>query len=132
MPTTIYLKSVKPASEQDAQKVATYNTVVDEHDQGLGGRLTLDINGTGTTDLSRAQALNRWIKFTGALTGARTVRFPVSLGVLGSYEIWNATSGAFSLTLKTTAGGSGFTVTQSKKVIASHDGTEMYAWSTEV
>lgn len=133
MASTTYLKSVKPTSEQDAQKVATYNDIADEHDSSLGGILTLDIAGTGTIDLTKAQALNPVIKFTGALTaGGRIVRFPITLGTLRRFTIWNATTGAFSLTLKTTAGGTGLVVTQTKKVDVFHDGTEVYASSAEV
>lgn len=132
MASTTNLKSVKPVSEHDAQKVATYNTVADDYDTAIAGMLTFDAAGTGTTDLSRIQALHRVIKFTGVLTGARTIRFPVSLGTNRAFVIWNATTGAFSLTLKTTAGGTGLVVTQTKKVHAFHDGTEFYASSPEV
>lgn len=133
MASTSYLKLVKPVSEHDANKITTLNVEADDLDLGLGGMLTLDIAGTGTTDLTRAQALNPVIKLTGLLTtGGRIVRFPVSLGTLRRFTIWNTTTGAFTVTLKTTVGGTGLVVTQTKKVNVFHDGTEVYASSAEV
>lgn len=132
MASTTNLKIVKNVSEQDAQKVATINTGTDDIDAVIAGMLSVDIAGTGTTDLTRVQALNSVIKFTGVLTGARTIRFPISLGTGRTFMIWNATTGAFSLTLKTTVGGTGLVVTQTKKVNIFHDGTEVYASSAEI
>lgn len=133
MASTANLKLVKNVSEHDATKIVTINTEMDDLDAAVGGMLILDIAGTGTTDLTRAQALNPVIKLTGLLTtGGRIVRFPISLGTLRRFTIWNATTGAFTVTLKTTVGGTGLVVTQTKKVNVFHDGTEVYGSSAEV
>lgn len=127
MGTTTYLKSTKPASEQDAQKVATYNVLADDHDVGIAGMLTRDIAGTGAYTLTRAEALNPVIKFTGTLTGNRTISLPVSLGTNRAIIIWNATSGAFTVTVITTTGGSsGVVVVQGTKSLLAHDGTNVF------
>lgn len=133
MASTSYLKIVKPVSEHDAQKVTTYNGAHDDEDLGLGGMLPLSVAGSSNVTLTRVQALNPLLKFTGALTGSIVVFLPVSLGCLRRYTIWNATTGAFTLTVKTTAGGSaGVAVTQTKKVNIFHDGTDVLASSAEV
>lgn len=133
MGTTTYLKSVKPVSEQDASKVATYNVVADDYDAAIAGMLTLSVSGSSNVTLSRLQAINSVFKFTGTLTGSITIFFPVSLGCARVFTVWNATSGAFTLTIKTTAGGSaGVVVTQTKIVNLFHDGTDVKARSAEV
>lgn len=133
MPSTTYLKILKIFSENDDNKITTLNEEANDLDSAVGGMLVLDIAGTGTIDLTRAQGLNPVIKLTGLLTtGGRIVRFPVSLGTLRRFTIWNATTGAFTVTLKTTTGGTGLVVTQTKKVNVFHDGTEVYSSSAEV
>lgn len=128
MATTPYLKSVKPVSEHDASKVATYNELADESHTAIAGYISISVAGTGDVTLTRAQAMNKVFKFTGALTGARTILFPVSLGCSGQFTVWNATTGAFSLTIKTTAGGSsGVGVTQGTKSLCAHDGTDVFS-----
>lgn len=127
MATTTYLKSTKPTSEQDAQKVATYNVLADDYDVGIAGMLTRDIAGTGAYTLTRVEALPPVIKFTGTLTGNRTISLPVSLGTNRAFIIWNATSGAFTVTVNTTTGGSsGVVVTQGTKSLLAHDGTNVF------
>jgi len=133
MAVTAYSKGTKVASEQDAQKVATYNTLHDEEDAEILGMLTLNVAGNVNVTLSRAQGLNKIFKFTGALTGNIVVFFPVALGCARAFTVWNATTGAFSLTIKTTVGGSvGPAVTQTKIVNLFHDGTDVKARSGEV
>lgn len=134
MASTTYAKIVKPVSEHDSNKIVTLNTGTDDVDLLTCGFLPLDIAGTGDIVLTRAQAINKTFKFTGALTGAaRAVLFPVSLGCSENFTVWNATTGAVPLTIKTTTGGStGVVVTINKKVNLFHDGTNVYASSAEV
>lgn len=133
MASSTNLKLVKHVSEQDAQKVSTLNTEIDDLDNSIAGMLTLSVAGSANVTLTRAQAVNRVWKFTGALTGNITIFFPVSLGTARDPLVWNATSGAFTITFKTTTGGSvGVTVTQTKKVYLFHDGTDVYKATTEV
>ena len=116
MPTTLNSKIPLPTSEQDSAKVATYNAAHHEVEKLNTGFLPLAIDGTGDVPLAtfgRDQALNRLLKFTGVLTGNRTVKMPVALGCARHFTVWNATTGAFTLTIITTAGGStGVVVTQ--------------------
>lgn len=144
MALTPYLKSTKPVNEQDATKVATYNEIADDYDKALGGYLPLSVAGSASVTLTRAQALNRLLKFTGVLTGNITVFIPViangaitppttTVGALRDYLIWNATTGAFTLTIKTSAVGSaGVAITTAKKVYVAHDGTDVFKTTTEV
>lgn len=128
MATTTYLKLTKPASEHDAQKVATYNAAVDELDGTTAGFLLLSVAGSSNVTLTRTQGLNKLFKFTGALTGNISVLFPAALGSAREFVVWNATTGAYTLTVKTTAGGSsGVAVTQGTKTILAHDDTDVFA-----
>ena len=133
MASTTNAKIVKPVSEHDAQKVATYNIAVDDVDLLTCGMLVLSVAGSSNVTLTRAQALNRTYKFTGVLTGNINVSFPAALGCARDFLVWNATTGAFTLTIKTTTGGSvGVAVTQTKKVYVAHDGTDCFKTTTEV
>ncbi len=142
MALTAYLKSTKPASEQDAQKVATYNALADDYDASLGGQLNLSVAGSANVALTRVQALNAVLKFTGVLTGSITIYIPVitnlaltppttTIGTPRIFTVWNATTGAFPLTVKTSAVGSlGVVVTQGEKVNLFHDETNVYVTQT--
>lgn len=111
----------------------TLNTGTDDVDLLTGGMLSVSIAGTGSTTLTRTQAINKVFKFTGILTGNRTIVFPVSLGCSRKFTIWNATTGAFTLTIKTDTGGSaGPTITQTKICECFHDGTDVKKSGTEV
>lgn len=144
MASTTNLKLVKPVSEHDANKIVTLNTEVDDLDAAVGGMLTLSVAGSANVTLTRAQALNAVLKFTGVLTGNITVYIPVianaaitppttTIGALRNYLIWNATTGAFTITIKTSAVGSaGVAITQTKKVYVAHDGTDVFKTTTEV
>ena len=127
MPTSLNLKIVKNASEQDAQKIATINAGVDDLDASLSGILTLSVAGSANVTLTRTQALRRVMKFTGVLTGSITVFLPVSVGTVRDPLIWNTTTGAFSLTIKTTTGGStGIAVAQGNIAHLFHDDTNVW------
>ena len=144
MASTTNLKLIKNVSEHDAQKIALINAEMDDLDTALGGILTLPVAGLANVTLTRAQALHASLKFTGALTGNIEVRIPVianlaltppttTIGALRNYTIWNATSGAFTLTIKTSVGGSvGVAITQTKTVIISHDGADVRKVTAEV
>lgn len=90
--------------------------------------IILNVAGNASFTLDRVQALNSVFKFTGLLTGAITISFPVSLGCARQFTAWNATTGAFALTIKTTTVGSvGIAVTQGQSVQLFHDGTDVRA-----
>jgi hypothetical protein len=138
MPTLLNTGSTKPTSEQDAQKVATYNALLDEQDAANNGMLILSVAGSSNVTLTTAQGLNKIMKFTGALTGNINVLIRVPSGSPVGYSgrmfvVWNFTTGAFTLTIKTTAGGStGVAVTQSQKQMLFHDGTNVYAAAASI
>lgn len=133
MPILANTGSTKPTSEQDAQKVATYNALLDEQDAANNGYLSLSVAGSSNITLTTAQGLNKVMVFAGVLTGNITVFIRVPTGTTVGYSsrlfvVWNATSGAFTLTVKTTAAGSaGVAVTQNQAQILFHDGTNVKA-----
>ncbi len=132
MSSTTNLKISKPAVEH-VQKVVTLNGAADDFDATIGGMLPLSVAGSADITLTRVQGLNPVFKFIGLLTGNINVLFPVSLGCARQFTIWNATTGAFSLTVKTTTAGSvGVAITQTKKVMCAHDGTDVFKVSAEV
>lgn len=144
MASTTHLKLVKNVSEADMQKIAVINTEMDDLDFALGGMLNLSVAGSSNVTLTRLQALNPRMKFTGVLTGNIAIFIPViangaitppttTIGALANFWVWNATTGAFTITIKTSAVGStGETITQTKKAWFSHDGTNAFKTTTEV
>lgn len=85
------------------------------------------VTGAGTVTLSNSDASRRFIVLTGTLGGNQLVQLPQ--GMLQSWLIINNTTGAFTLTLKTTAGGSGVAVPQggfSNPLGVYSDGTNIY------
>jgi hypothetical protein len=90
--------------------------------------LTKDVSGGPTVTLTDVEAAKRVHKYTGTLTQNVEVIVPTEENFFG---VWNATSGAFTLTVKTT-GGTGVAVTQGKKVELICDGTDVIAWTAEL
>lgn len=139
MSSTANLGIIKPVSEQDAQKVVTYNIAVDNLDRAVAGNLSLSVAGSSDVTLTNqasgtpgTQALNQTYTFTGVLTGNINVKFPATGGSARQFVVFNNTTGAFTLTVKTTAGGStGIAVTQGKKRLLWTDGTNVYDSITE-
>lgn len=65
-------------------------------------------------------------------TGSGTHSVSAVAGCAGEFIVWNATSGAFSVTVKTNAVGStGKTLTQAKCRLLFHDSTNVYAAGPE-
>jgi hypothetical protein len=86
----------------------------------------ISIAGTGTYTLSGSE-LNRIVyKFTGALTGNRIVVVP---STVQQYWIDNATTGAYTLTVKTSAG-TGVAITQGSRGIYYCDGSDVVTADT--
>lgn len=94
----------------------------------LGGYLTKSVAGGADVTLSEAEALHAQIKFEGVLIANINVIVPDWEKI---YFVDNATSGAFTLTVKTSAG-TGVAVTQGSKVILGGDGTDIFAWTAEL
>ncbi len=90
----------------------------------LGGFLSKSIAGTGSVTLTAVEAGNGIIELTGALTGNRDVIVPSS--PTRPWIIRNATTGAFSVTVKTAAG-TGVMVAQGTNAEVFCDGTNVRA-----
>ena len=93
-------------------------------DQNLGGSLSVSVAGGANVALTAAQAANLRLTFTGALTASIDVSLPANLG--GLWQVTNATTGAYSLTLLTAAAGStGVAIPQGQSRIVFSDGTNV-------
>jgi len=110
MSTTTFLIITKLDVGQ-AQKEATINEGLDKLDSAVAGQLSLSVAGSSNVTLTNTQGLNFFYVFTGVLTGNIEVRWPASGGSARNLRVYNATTGAFTLTLKV-AGGSGVAITQ--------------------
>ncbi|MEH7988258.1 hypothetical protein V3394_18305 [Pseudomonas aeruginosa] len=88
----------------------------------VGGYLSKATTG-GTVTLTDAEASNPVIAVSGALTSASVVVLPVTTKRL--WAIYNATSGAFTVTVKTAAG-TGVTIAQGQRNLVYTDGTNIY------
>lgn len=83
--------------------------------------LSKDVAGASDVTLTDAEVNHAVFKFTGALSDNINVIVPTDEKI---YHCWNATSGAFTLTVKTSAG-TGQAVTQGKKRSVFCDGTNV-------
>jgi len=82
---------------------------------------TVNVAGSGDYTLSGAELNKISYKLTGVLTGNRNVIVPTAVQ---EYWVNNATTGAFTLTVKTAAG-TGITITQGSSAILYCDGTDV-------
>ena len=93
----------------------------------IAGFVSIDATGSGNLTLTASnastdQSRRAFINLTGTLSGARTVIIPSSSKI---YVIRNATSGAFTLSIKTASGNS-LTIPQGALRIIACDGTDVY------
>lgn len=88
--------------------------------------LSKNVAGSSDVTLTTAEAANLIHTYFGALTGSINVILPT---VIQQYTIYNNTTGAFNLTVKTAAG-TGFTIVQGYRVIVYCDGTNILSSST--
>lgn len=108
--------------EQSGSWGATLNTeVITKIDTAVAGRLALSVAGSSDVTLTAAQSLNAIHEYTGAITANINVIVPT---VNKLFFIYNNTSGAFTLTVKTSAG-TGVAVAQGAKTILYSDGTNV-------
>lgn len=103
----------------------------------IGGYLSIaqgDADYTLLDTAANRESRTLALKFTTTLTAARVIKIPVSSGYRSRlFVIWNASSGAFKLTIKTTAGGStGPDINQGKIRAVWHDGTNVYPVGPEI
>ena len=95
--------------------------VIDLIDKAIAVRLALSVAGSSDITLTSTQALNGYHEYTGTLTGNINVIVPASDKV---YIIFNNTTGAFTLTVKT-SGGTGILVARGDKAILYCNGTNV-------
>lgn len=92
----------------------------------MGGVQSVSVAGSSNVTLNATQYGAGVIKLTGALTGNINVIFPVT----GKWVVQNATTGGFTITLKTAAG-TGTLVTQGKTLPIHGDGTNIMVQRTD-
>ncbi len=88
----------------------------------------INIPGTGTYTLTGSELNRIAYRFTGALTGNRTVVVPATVQ---QYWVDNQTTGAYTLTIDPSGGGTGFNVGQGERVILYCDGTDVLNATTQ-
>jgi hypothetical protein len=88
------------------------------------GHLSKSVAGNSDVTLSNTEYVNPYQEFTGALTGNIGVIEPLTDGAM--IEVFNNTSGAFTLTVKG-ASGTGVAVPQGKRQLLGCDGTNWFA-----
>lgn len=99
--------------QQTGNNVGSWGTLLNDDcisilDNNLGGNLSLSVAGGIDVDLTSPQAENYYYSFTGVLIGDINVVWPTGAGF---YVIDNATTGAFTITVKPT-GGTGVVIPQ--------------------
>ena len=96
------------------------NTDLGLVDTAFGGVTNLSSTG-GTLALSQAQLIPPNIIISGALTSNLTYTTPSGVG--GQWSIANKTTGAFTVTISSLAGGSSVTIPQNERLLVITDGT---------
>lgn len=103
------------------------NTVFELIEDAIAGMASINTTGGSTTltanNSSTDESRMAIIKVSGTLVSNATIVIPSSSRI---YWIWNNTSGAYSLTVKT-SGGTGAVIPQSTKVVTICDGADCYA-----
>jgi len=89
------------------------------------GTISIDVSGNTDVTLDYEQNFNQIIELTGTLTGNISVIVP---DLPYFWVIYNNTSGAFTLTWKT-SGGTGLTITQGDRVFLYSEGVDVYGLS---
>lgn len=123
--TTTNLSITKPQTGQ-AQPQVTIATGFDNFDAAVAGRLSKSVAGGADVTLTTTEARNAILEFTGILTGNINVLVPTKNR---KYVVYNNTSGAYTLTVKTSAG-TGIAVTQGQRVWLYCDATNVVALSS--
>ena len=134
--STTYTTLLRLAKQGTGDNSATWgtvlNTLFDLIDAAIAGMSSIATTG-GTTTLTSNnnaadQARNAILKITGTLVSNAIIEVPASTK---KYTVWNATSGNYTVTVKT-SGGSGIAVTQGKVMDLFCDGTDVKAAQTEL
>lgn len=123
---TSNLNIAKP--NQNQSNLDTTMSIADDiFDAAICGRLALSVAGSADVTLTSASisgagtGTNAILEFTGVLTGSINVIVPTPSKI---FYVYNNTTGAFNLTVKTVSG-TGIVVGQGAKVILYSDGTNV-------
>lgn len=111
------------------QKEPTLNDLANLLDASVAGSLSKSIAGLSTYTLTSTEARNALIILQGALTANCELLIPVGSGTGRNRKptIWNLTTGAFTVTIKTTASGSaGVPITQNYARDVFHNDVNVY------
>lgn len=119
MSTTTNLLVTEIAASQ-SQKEVTANNAFQAFDKAIAGKLAQAITSADVT-LSDADARNAIIELSGTLTGNRNLIVPTRTKI---YAVYNGTSGAYTVTVKT-SGGTGVVVSQGTREFVYCDGTNV-------
>jgi hypothetical protein len=107
--------------------VNSWNTPINNDwdiiDKCFGGSFGVSTTG-GATNLTQAQVQAVYITVSGTLGSNATINFPS--GVSGFYIVYNGTTGAYTVTLASSGGGTSVTVTQLTRAFVFSDGTNIY------
>lgn len=88
----------------------------------------IDISGTGVYTLTGSELNRISYRFTGILTGNRTVVVPATVQ---QYWVDNQTTGSYTLTIAPSGGGTPFNIAQGQRAILYCDGTDVLNASTQ-
>lgn len=104
------------------QQVTTVNGNQDILAKGVAGYLVKSVAGSSNVTLTAAEWQNKILEFTGALTGNIAVIVPTAK--TRHFVVYNNTTGAFTLTVRTTAG-SGVVASQGQRLALLNDATDV-------
>lgn len=125
--TTVLSPNKGYSLQQTGDNNGTWGVVLDGTlsiiDLNMGGDLTVDVTGGSNVTVNSTQAQNICLRLTGVLSGNISLLLPAT----GSfYIIDNQSTGAHTITVKTTAGGStGIVVPQGLRRAVFSDGTNV-------
>ena len=106
----------------NADDDSIYEPVIAE----LPAMVTMDVSAGGTKTLTSDEAAHERIKLTGVLPNSTTVIVEPGAALGWTRTIWNATSGAQTLTVNATAGGLGVIVREGAIAVLFCDGTNVF------
>ena len=100
----------------------TLNTGSDGFDTAVAGTLSKSVAGDANVSLTDAEALNANHIYTGTLTGNIAVHVPIKSR---RYQVFNNTTGSFTLKVKTSSETNGTEVTQGASMVLFCDATSV-------
>jgi len=100
----------------------TLNTGADGFDTAVAGTLSKSVAGDANVSLTDAEALNANHIYTGTLTGNIAVHVPIKSR---RYQVFNNTSGSFTLKVKTSSETNGTTIDQGTTMVLFCDATSV-------